>query len=94
MIGMHYMVKCISIPGTDNAISKFMDFGQEKLLNLMKPASPLDAAIAIVRGGAINTREVFFPYLEMKILTSFRDWIPEVIDSIGRYMQMPAHYNK
>ncbi|XP_020654733.3 hydroxysteroid 11-beta-dehydrogenase 1-like protein B [Pogona vitticeps] len=49
-------------------------------------ASPKDeCARAIVKGGVLRHREVFYPYWSTKIPLLFRDWMPEYFDHmIGR----------
>ena len=56
------------------------------ILDTFTPASPSDAAMAIIKGGATRTREVFFPYMEAKLMTLVRDWFPESLAAFNRYM--------
>lgn len=76
----------ILISGTESALNELRNFGQYFLLNNIKAAEPPDAAYAIVRGGALRAREIYFPYMETRILTMLRDWLPRTVDYVNRLM--------
>ncbi|CAC5401755.1 HSD11B1 [Mytilus coruscus] len=76
----------IGLVGTESAISELRNFGQHFLLKYIKAAEPPDAAYAIIRGGALRAREIYFPYMETKILTMLRDLLPRTVDYINRWV--------
>ncbi|GAB1600998.1 hydroxysteroid 11-beta-dehydrogenase 1-like protein [Argonauta hians] len=63
----------IGLIGTENSVSKLKEFGRGTVLDVMKPARPEDAAMAIIIGGAQRKREIYFPYMSAKFLTVCRD---------------------
>ena len=48
------------------------------------PAS--DAAAAIMGGGAARVREAYYPRMELLPMVILRPWMPDVLDSIVRYV--------
>ncbi|XP_034955223.1 hydroxysteroid 11-beta-dehydrogenase 1-like protein A [Zootoca vivipara] len=48
----------------------------------MKASSKELCAQAVVRGGVMRVREVFYPYWGTKPVLLFRDWLPGVLDQI------------
>ncbi|XP_048251066.1 hydroxysteroid 11-beta-dehydrogenase 1-like protein isoform X1 [Haliotis rufescens] len=84
----------IGLVGTDNALSKLMEFRQDFLLSVMKPATPTDTALAIVKGGQRRVREIYYPYLDVRIPYLLRDWLPNAIESVTRYISTPSHYKR
>lgn len=76
----------IGLVGTDSAIHYLTSFGNTAILDKMPPASPTDAARAVVRGGARRYREVFYPYVAAKSVSLLRDWFPESVDWFVRFM--------
>ena len=72
--------------GTDATLRQMQKFGLNMILDTFQAADPSDAAMAIIKGGATRTREVYFPYFEAKILTLVRDWFPETLAAFNRYM--------
>ena len=81
-----FLTFLIIFTGTQNTVDQMQKFGLDTILNTFKPGNPSDAAMAIIKGGATRTREVFFPYLEAKLLTLVRDWFPESLAAFNRYM--------
>lgn len=79
----------IGLVGTENALKYLTDFGNTKLFEMVRPADPADAAMAVIKGGALRHREVFFPYLSAKPICLLRDWMPELVDFIVRYTNTP-----
>lgn len=75
-----------SFSGTESAISELRNFGQHFLLKYIKAAEPPDAAYAIIRGGALRAREIYFPYMETRVLTLLRDLLPRTVDYINRWV--------
>ena len=53
---------------------------------MMPAETPSDTALAIVRGGALKRREIYHPYLSIRLMTLLRDWAPEVVESLNRYL--------
>ena len=47
-------------------------------------ADPGDTAMAIIRGGALRQREVYFPYFSAKIVTLLRDTAPQALEALHR----------
>ncbi|XP_050396363.1 hydroxysteroid 11-beta-dehydrogenase 1-like protein [Patella vulgata] len=78
--------------GTENAVSQLTQFGQDYLLSVMNQARPSDAALAIIKGGATRSREIFFPYMSVRPSYLLRDWLPESIEYMIRYINTPSHY--
>lgn len=76
----------IGLVGTESALNELRNFGQYFLLNTIKAAEPPDAAYAIIRGGTLRAREIYFPYMETRILTMLRDWLPMTVDYVNRFM--------
>ena len=68
--------------GTENALKGIRDFNLHFLLEALKPANPADAAMAIIKGGATQQHEIYFPYWEAKMVSLFRDWFPRLLESI------------
>ena len=78
--------------GTESALNELRVFGQNFLLSTLHIASPVDTALAIVKGGARRSREMYYPYMEVRLPYLLRDWLPEVIEAVTRYMNTPSHY--
>lgn len=76
----------IGLVGTENAIKGLKDYGQHYLLEMLPAETPSDTALAIIRGGAMRQREIFHPYLSIRLMTLFRDWMPNVVEYINRSM--------
>lgn len=76
----------IGLVGTENAIKGLKDYGQHYLLEMLPAETPRDTALAIIRGGAMRRREIFHPYLSIRLMTLFRDWMPNVVEYINRSM--------
>ncbi|XP_064596087.1 hydroxysteroid 11-beta-dehydrogenase 1-like protein [Liolophura sinensis] len=76
----------IGLIGTENAVNKLLLFGKKFLLETLKPALPADAALAIIKGGANRQWEMYFPYLETRLITLIRDWMPKPLAAINRYL--------
>lgn len=57
-------------------------FGSEVITKSISPEDPSDTAYAVLRGGALKYREVFYPYIQAKSITLIKDWIPETLDKI------------
>ena len=62
-------------------------FGNTVIFDSLQPADPADVALAVIKGGALREREVFYPYPSTKPICLFRDWFPELVNYIVR------HYN-
>ncbi|ESP02592.1 hypothetical protein LOTGIDRAFT_138116 [Lottia gigantea] len=75
----------------ENALSKLGDFGLKRVLSLVKSAQPSDAALAIVKGGAVRAREIYFPFITIPSFI-LRDWMPGAIDLMLSYVHTPDHY--
>ncbi|XP_029641412.1 hydroxysteroid 11-beta-dehydrogenase 1-like protein [Octopus sinensis] len=76
----------IGLIGTENAVSKLKEFGRGTVLDLVKPARPEDAAMAIIKGGALRQREIYFPYFSAKLYTVFRDLFRGLLESSIKFM--------
>ena len=74
------------IVGTENAKRNLEESGFLKLLKTIEPASPTDCALAIIKGGTLKQREVYFPYIEALSVTMLRDWIPSVFEAVSRHL--------
>ncbi|KAK7489973.1 hypothetical protein BaRGS_00018838 [Batillaria attramentaria] len=80
----------IGLVGTENALRYLKDFGSSAaLLSILKPAEPADAALAVVKGGAVRAREIVYPYMSVKPLCLLRDWMPELTNWIVRLTTTP-----
>ena len=55
------------------------------IFDRLKPADPADVALAVIRGGALRHREVFYPYASTKPISMLRDWFPELVDWVIRH---------
>lgn len=75
----------IGFVGTENSIRGLRNFGQDYLIENVQPAKPEDAAMAIIKGGAQRAREIHFPYMGTRLVTLFRDFFPDTIESINRF---------
>lgn len=73
----------LGLIGTENAITLIGDFSFKFLLKTLKPASPSDTALAILRGAALRVRQVYFPSTAYPIVI-LRDWFPESVDWLNR----------
>nr|XP_033773613.1 corticosteroid 11-beta-dehydrogenase isozyme 1 [Geotrypetes seraphini] len=68
----------LSLINTDTAVNAVGDV-------LRMPAAPQEeCALEIIKGGALRLREVYYKYELTKIPILFRDWVPELLDSIMR----------
>ena len=67
-------------------MTKLKDFGADFLLKTIPIASPEDCALAIVKGGASRAREIYFPFVETRMTTLFRDWLPGVLQWFVRFL--------
>ncbi|XP_078330258.1 hydroxysteroid 11-beta-dehydrogenase 1-like protein [Crassostrea virginica] len=76
----------IGLVGTESALRGLRDFGQHYLLEMLPAETPSDTALAIVRGGALRRREIYHPYLSIRLMTLLRDWAPEMVESMNRYL--------
>ncbi|XP_061190976.1 hydroxysteroid 11-beta-dehydrogenase 1-like protein [Saccostrea echinata] len=76
----------IGLVGTENAIRGLRDYGQHFLLAKLPAETPSDTALAIIKGGARRQREIYHPYLSMRVMTFLRDWLPNVVEYINRSM--------
>ncbi|KAL4235523.1 hypothetical protein ACF0H5_003920 [Mactra antiquata] len=75
----------LGLIGTETAINALSNFGQDFILKAVGPASPRDTALAVMKGGALRVREVFYPESVYYQLL-FRDWCPEILDYFIRWM--------
>lgn len=76
----------IGLVGTDNAVSKLKEFERGNILDIVKPALPEDAAMAIIKGGALRKREIYFPYFSAKAITVSRDLFPNLLEKFMKYI--------
>ena len=74
------------ISGTDNTVHQMRQFGINFMLDVLPPAPPSDAAMAILQGGALRKREVFYPYMEARLTTLMREFTPETLSAIIRFL--------
>lgn len=74
------------LSGTDNAVSKLKEFERGNILDIVKPALPEDAAMAIIKGGALRKREIYFPYFSAKAITVSRDLFPNLLEKFMKYI--------
>ena len=74
------------IAATDNALAEVQRFGLDFLLKPISPAPSDEAALAIIKGGALRMREIYFPYMEAKLSILARDWVPESLEAFIRYL--------
>ena len=74
------------VSATDNALAEVQRFGLDFLLKTVSPAPSDEAALAIIKGGALRQREMYFPYLEAKLSILARDWFPESLEAFIRYL--------
>ena len=72
--------------GTSNAIHYLTSFGNTGIFDRLTPASPADTAMAVLRGGALRQRDVFYPYSSAKPVALFVEWFPNLLDSFVRSM--------
>ncbi|XP_069489381.1 11-beta-hydroxysteroid dehydrogenase 1-like [Ambystoma mexicanum] len=68
----------LSYIDTDSALSIVADSIDTR------PASKEECALAIIKGGALRQREVYFQYWFTKIPLLLRDWAPDFLDSMIR----------
>ncbi|KAL3885519.1 hypothetical protein ACJMK2_025572 [Sinanodonta woodiana] len=76
----------IGFIGTENAVHQLEEAGQQFLIDFLKPASPSDAALAIIKGGVKRAREMYFPYFQVKPILLMKEWFPELCDFINRFV--------
>ena len=73
------------LSGTENAIEGARNFGTN-FLEKLSAASPSDTAVAIIKGSSLQYRELFFPYMEARFSTLFRDWVIDPLEGYIRYL--------
>lgn len=76
----------IGLVGTNNAVTKLKEFERGNILEIVKPALPEDAAMAIIKGGALRKREIYFPYFSAKAITLGRDLFPNLLGRIMKFL--------
>nr|XP_060641340.1 hydroxysteroid 11-beta-dehydrogenase 1-like protein B [Anolis sagrei ordinatus] len=55
----------------------------------LSPSPKMECARAIVKGGMLREREVFYPYWSTKPIIFLRDWMPELVEYLtGRAFQV------
>lgn len=47
---------------------------------LVAPEDPADTALAILKGGASRTREIYYPYLNIQPMVLLRDWCTNLLE--------------
>ena len=75
----------IGLISTKNSVNNLRKHGFNFLLDTLPMGDPADAGLAIIRGGALRQREVYYPYMEARIVTLLRDWIPTVLEALSRF---------
>ena len=78
------LIFSVSLPGTDNAINQLLSFGQRDLINSIQAASPSDTALAMIKGGASRSREVFYPKITTMFMVMLRDLCTSLVEFINR----------
>ena len=58
----------------------------EWVLDYLRPTSPTDAALAIVKAGAQRWQRLHFPYFETKPMEMLYNIIPQTLNNMNRYM--------
>ena len=67
-------------------MNQLKSYGQDYLLANIRAASPSDTALAIIKGGTLRHRQVFYPYMQIMPFIMMRDWLPELVDFINRFV--------
>ncbi|KAK2153429.1 hypothetical protein LSH36_297g00030 [Paralvinella palmiformis] len=80
------ITQCVmGLIGTNNAIKGLRDFGVHFLIDKFPTADPADAALAIIRGGALRLKTIYYPFVEARFTTLLRDWIPSALETLVRF---------
>jgi corticosteroid 11-beta-dehydrogenase isozyme 1 len=72
----------VGLTNTEKGMEILRQFGGERIVQAVSPASPGDVAYAIVRGGALRQRAVYYPYSYARPATLAYNFIPTVIEDI------------
>lgn len=76
----------IGLVGTSNAIQKIHEIHASNILNWAPMASAEDTALAIIKGGAVRAREVFYPYLPVRITSLINNLAPRLMEKFFQLM--------
>ena len=75
----------VSLSGTQSALDHLRRFGS-RVLTIMTPSDPERAALEVAKAGNRRQHEVFFPYLSTKTICLLRDFFPDLINILLRYV--------
>lgn len=70
---------------TSNAIKKIQEMNASNILKWIPMARAEDTALAIIKGGAVRAREVFYPYLPVRISSMINNLAPGLLE---KFMQL------
>lgn len=71
---------------TENAVNQLKDYGQDFLLANIRAASSSDTALAIIKGGSARVRQIYYPYTQVMPFVMMRDFSPDFVDFINRFV--------
>ena len=60
-------------------------FAEDNKLALPETADPTLTALAMIKGTADRDREVYYPYLQVRPVVLFRDWVPGILEFLAEY---------
>ena len=71
---------------TDNALANVERLGPKRMLKLMKPPLPSDAALAIIEAGATKKKRLYYPYAEGRFIPILFCFFPDAMSKLFRYV--------
>lgn len=80
----------IGLVDTSNAIKKIQEMNASNILKWIPMARAEDTALAIIKGGAVRAREVFYPYLPVRISSMINNLAPGLLE---KFMQLVYQIN-
>ena len=72
--------------GTANAVHQMKLFGLNTLLSMVTAADPSSTALAIIQGGATRAREVYYPFIQVKVMVLLKDWCPHTLSTVMQWL--------
>ena len=71
---------------TDNAIENVKRLGPSRMLKLVNPALPSDAALAIIKAGVAKKKRLHYPYAEARFIPILYCFFPDAVAKLFRYV--------
>ena len=90
-IPIQVTVAVLGLIGTDMAYEK----GADVIVGAFPPADPTETALQIVQAGAKRVKELYYPWIPMRPMCLFRDFMTPLLEwHWARIMAPVTNYNK